>query len=155
MFTRSRRSLHAEDNHGQSYDVSSSGTNDQGNHYCSRDYGNDSNSYHCASPCVHSTHVGVVAPAQASEREREGVYRLESSTEPAHRLEHGRLLLLLQLGRFDLYVFMVPLVLGKFRSRLTTRADIARSESKRCTDHNDGSGGETYISSSGSGWTTK
>lgn len=36
----------AEDNHGQSYDVSSSGTNDQGNHYCSRDYGNDSNSYH-------------------------------------------------------------------------------------------------------------
>ncbi|GAA5987564.1 hypothetical protein JCM10908_002010 [Rhodotorula pacifica] len=35
-----------KDNYGQSYDVSSSGTNDQGNHYCSRDYGNESNSYH-------------------------------------------------------------------------------------------------------------
>lgn len=38
-----------EDNHGQSYSYSGSGTNSQGNHYCSRDYGNGSNLYHCAS----------------------------------------------------------------------------------------------------------
>ncbi|CDR39487.1 RHTO0S04e05666g1_1 [Rhodotorula toruloides] len=38
-----------KDNYGQSYDISSSGTNDQGNHYCSRYYSSDasnSNSYH-------------------------------------------------------------------------------------------------------------
>ncbi|CCG84569.1 protein of unknown function [Taphrina deformans PYCC 5710] len=37
------------DNFGQSYDVSGSGTNSQGNHYCSRDYGSsasNSNAYH-------------------------------------------------------------------------------------------------------------
>ncbi|GAA6050640.1 hypothetical protein JCM3770_000867 [Rhodotorula araucariae] len=35
-----------EDNFGNSYQTSSSGTNSQGNHYCDRDYGNGSNSYH-------------------------------------------------------------------------------------------------------------
>ncbi|KAK4335644.1 hypothetical protein RTBOTA2_004387 [Rhodotorula toruloides] len=30
-----------KDNYGNSYDISSSGTNDQGKHYCSRDYGSD------------------------------------------------------------------------------------------------------------------
>ncbi|GAA5999555.1 uncharacterized protein JCM10292_004224 [Rhodotorula paludigena] len=37
------------DNHGQSYSYSGSGTNDQGNHYCSRDFDNGSSGYHCAS----------------------------------------------------------------------------------------------------------
>ncbi|GAA5834598.1 hypothetical protein JCM3766R1_003610 [Sporobolomyces carnicolor] len=38
-----------KDNFGNEYSVTSSGTNDQGNHYCSRDYGDsasNSNSYH-------------------------------------------------------------------------------------------------------------
>ncbi|GAA6058964.1 hypothetical protein JCM10212_001674 [Sporobolomyces blumeae] len=38
-----------KDNFGNSYTVSNSGTNSQGNHYCSRDYGSgsqNSNSYH-------------------------------------------------------------------------------------------------------------
>ncbi|GAA6017373.1 hypothetical protein JCM11491_006634 [Sporobolomyces phaffii] len=37
------------DNYGQQYEVTSSGTNDQGNHYCSREYegGSNDNSYHC------------------------------------------------------------------------------------------------------------
>ncbi|KAI5853448.1 hypothetical protein BZA05DRAFT_444461 [Tricharina praecox] len=37
------------DNRGQSYQYSGSGTNSQGNHYCSRDYGSsapNTNSYH-------------------------------------------------------------------------------------------------------------
>ncbi|POY72189.1 hypothetical protein BMF94_4826 [Rhodotorula taiwanensis] len=40
-----RRSERIQDNHGKSYNVSSSGSNNQGNHYCSRDYGNGSNSH--------------------------------------------------------------------------------------------------------------
>ncbi|TNY18631.1 hypothetical protein DMC30DRAFT_43411 [Rhodotorula diobovata] len=38
-----------KDNYSQSYSYSGSGTNSQGNHYCSRDYGSDAanqNSYH-------------------------------------------------------------------------------------------------------------
>ncbi|KAF8448249.1 hypothetical protein BDZ91DRAFT_752304 [Kalaharituber pfeilii] len=35
-----------KDNRGNSYDYKSSGQNDKGSHYCSRDYGNGSNAYH-------------------------------------------------------------------------------------------------------------
>ncbi|KAI5839700.1 hypothetical protein DFP73DRAFT_560973 [Morchella snyderi] len=38
-----------KDNQGKNYDVTSSGTNSKGNHYCSRDYGSSAanpNSYH-------------------------------------------------------------------------------------------------------------
>ncbi|KAL4884257.1 hypothetical protein BJY04DRAFT_183241 [Aspergillus karnatakaensis] len=38
------------DNKGYSY--TSSDTNSQGNHYCSRDYGNGSNSYHYSNKFV-------------------------------------------------------------------------------------------------------
>ncbi|KAL5336588.1 hypothetical protein BJX70DRAFT_372351 [Aspergillus crustosus] len=37
---------------GKEYSYNSSGINSQGNHYCSRDYGNDSNSYHYSNKFV-------------------------------------------------------------------------------------------------------
>jgi hypothetical protein len=36
----------SQNNRGGSYDYKASGENSSGNHYCSRDYGNGSNSYH-------------------------------------------------------------------------------------------------------------
>ena len=50
-----------EDNHGQSYSYSGSGTNSQGNHFCSRDYGNGSNSYHCAWAVANCIRQAVLA----------------------------------------------------------------------------------------------
>ncbi|KAL4964868.1 uncharacterized protein BDV14DRAFT_173848 [Aspergillus stella-maris] len=38
------------------YSYNSSGTNSQGNHYCSRDYGNGSNSYHYSNRSASYTH---------------------------------------------------------------------------------------------------
>lgn len=135
---RARTVSRAEDNYGNSYDISSSGTNSQGNHYCSRDYGSDasnSNSYHCESLSpAPLAHLDVLTGVRWTSR------RL-------HRQQLGRLVLLLELGRVDLCV--PPLVLA-VSSTLAARASSSISDPHdHLADYNSGSGYSNYTSPSG------
>jgi len=72
-----------EDNYGQSYEISSSGNNDQGNHYCSRDYGGDSansNSYHCQHiPASHFDSLSLTSDFMRLDSNSDGSYYYSNS----------------------------------------------------------------------------